>query len=155
MLIAVAVAAGAWNMGTGATAVKRSCTAACDLCCGDSCADCCGDSCALCCGSACCADTQFVSLLDEKKPAAKETKVTGTLVCGKCKLNETKACSNVLVVQEKGKEVKYFLTDKGNDESYHEDVCGGGEKKGVTVTGVVTEKDGKKTIKASKVDLPK
>lgn len=92
---------------------------------------------------------------DEKKPAAKETKVTGTLVCGKCKLNETKACSNVLVVKEKDKEVKYYLTDKGNDESYHEEVCGGGELKGTSATGVVTEKDGKKMLKVSKLELPK
>jgi hypothetical protein len=91
----------------------------------------------------------------DEKPAAKEVKLTGTLVCGSCKLNQSKACANVLQVKEKDKTVNYWLSDKGNDEAYHEGVCGGGEKKGVTVTGTVTEKDGKKWVKASKVELPK
>ena len=62
-------------------------------------------------------------------------------------------CTICLQVREKDKTINYWLTDKGNDEPYHEKVCGGGELKDVTVTGVVTEKDGKKTVKASKVDV--
>jgi hypothetical protein len=91
----------------------------------------------------------------DEKPAATEVKVTGTLVCGSCKLNESKKCANVLQVKEKGKTVNYWLANKGNDEAYHEGICGGGELKGVTVTGAVSEKDGKKWIKASKVETPK
>jgi len=91
----------------------------------------------------------------DEKPAAKEVKLTGTLVCGSCKLNQAKKCTNVLQVTEKGKTVNYWLIDKGNDEAYHEGVCGGGETKNVTVVGVVSEKDGKKWVKASKVDAPK
>ena len=85
----------------------------------------------------------------------KEVKVTGTLVCGKCQLKETAKCSNVLQVKEKDKTVNYYLTDKGTGESYHEGVCGGDKVENVTVTGTVTEKDGKKTIKPTKVELPK
>ncbi|MDB5310563.1 MAG: hypothetical protein JWO38_4765, partial [Gemmataceae bacterium] len=73
------------------------------------------------------------------KPAAKEVKVTGTQVCGSCKLNETKKCTNVLQVKEKDKVVNYYLVDKGNKEEYHDGVCGGGQVEGVTVTGTVTE----------------
>lgn len=83
----------------------------------------------------------------------KEVKLTGTLVCAKCKLKTpgVSKCTNALQVKEGEKVVTYFLVDKGNDETYHEDLCGGGEKAGVRVTGIVTEKDGKKWIKPSKV----
>lgn len=87
----------------------------------------------------------------------KETKVTGTLVCAKCglKANGVKKCTNALQVKEGEKTVTYYLEDKGNGESYHEDVCGGGEVKNVTVTGKVSEKDGKKWIKPTKVATKK
>lgn len=85
----------------------------------------------------------------------KETKLTGTLMCGKCSLKMTPKCSNVLQVKEGDKTVSYILDDKGNGEDYHEGVCGDGKIEGVTVTGNVTEKDGKRYVKPSKVDLPK
>jgi hypothetical protein len=85
----------------------------------------------------------------------KEVKLTGTLVCGKCGLGVTKACSNALQVKDGEKTVTYFLDDKGNKEDYHEGVCGDGKIAGVVVTGNVTEKDGKKFVKPSKVELPK
>ena len=91
----------------------------------------------------------------DDKPAGKDVKVTGTLVCGKCNLKETAKCSNVLQVKEKDKVVNYYLDDKGNGETYHEGVCGGDKVENVTVTGTVTEKDGKKTVKPTKVELPK
>lgn len=95
------------------------------------------------------------ALADEK--ADKEVKLTGTLVCAKCKLKAegVKKCTNALQVKEGEKTVTYYLEDKGNGESYHEDVCGGGDVKDVTVVGKVTEKDGKKWVKPSKVDVKK
>jgi hypothetical protein len=85
----------------------------------------------------------------------KEVKLTGTLVCGKCSLKATPKCSNVLQVKEGDKVVNYFLDDKGNAETYHEGVCGGDKVEGVMVVGTVTEKDGKKWVKPTKVDLKK
>jgi Family of unknown function (DUF6370) len=85
----------------------------------------------------------------------KETKLTGTLVCGKCTLKATPKCSNVLQVKEGEKTVNYFLDDKGNAEDYHEGVCSGEKIEGVTVTGAVYEKDGKKYVKPTMVDLKK
>lgn len=89
------------------------------------------------------------------KPAEKDVKLTGSLVCAKCKLKleGVKKCVNALQVDEKGKAVTYLLDDKGMEEDYHE--CGGGEKKDVTVEGKLTEKDGKKTVKPSKVEVKK
>lgn len=91
----------------------------------------------------------------DDKPAAKEVKLTGSLVCAKCKLkmDGVKKCVNALQVEEKGKAVTYLLDDKGMEEDYHE--CGGGEKAGVTVAGALTEKDGKKVVKPSKVEVKK
>ena len=85
----------------------------------------------------------------------KEVKLTGTLVCGKCGLKQTPKCSNVLQVKEGDKLVNYFLDDKGNGETYHEGVCGGDKVENVAVTGTVTEKDGKKWIKPTKVEAKK
>ena len=72
--------------------------------------------------------------------SAQETKgekktLEGKLVCGKCKLSETEKCSNVLVVEKDGKEIKYWLKDKGQGRKYHK--CQG--EKEVKVTGIVKE----------------
>ncbi len=87
--------------------------------------------------------------------AEKEVTLTGTMVCGKCGLGETKSCTNVLQVKDGDNTVNYYLTDKGTGEAYHEDVCGGGKKEGVTVVGTVSEKDGKRWVKATKVEAKK
>lgn len=83
---------------------------------------------------------------DDTKPEKKT--LEGKLVCGKCKLSETDACSNVLVVKDGDKEVKYYIKDKGKGEKYHK--CSG--EKEVKVTGKVSEKDGKKIIEEAKVE---
>ena len=93
------------------------------------------------------------SIADEKKDDKKTEAKTleGKLVCGKCKLSETEACSNVLIVKEKDAEVKYYLTDKGKGEKYHK--CSG--ESAVKVTGKVVEKDKKQTIEDAKVEASK
>ncbi|MBX9625531.1 MAG: hypothetical protein K2X82_17120 [Gemmataceae bacterium] len=58
-------------------------------------------------------------------------------------------------MKEKDQVVNYYLSDTGNGESYHEGVCGGDKVENVTIAGAVNEKDGKKTIKPTKVELPK
>lgn len=102
---------------------------------------------------------RFVAADDAKPaaPAAKEETLTGTMWCAKCGLKDKafKKCTNALVVKDGDKSVTYYLEDKGNGEDYHEGLCGGGSKEGVKVTGVVTEKDNKKWIKASKVEEKK
>jgi hypothetical protein len=139
MLMTATVSAGMWTLGSqAATPTKSSCCAPTAACCAGG-------------GDVCCLDGfSFVKADDKEKP--KEVKLTGTLVCGSCKLNESKKCANVLQVKEKDKVINYWLSDKANDEPYHEKICGGGELKDVTVTGAVSEKDGKKWVKASKVE---
>ena len=95
--------------------------------------------------------TAWTATADDKK----EVKLTGALVCGKCSLKATPKCSNVLQVKDGEKVVNYFLDDKGNAETYHEGVCGGDKIENVTVSGTVTEKDGKKSMKPTKVELKK
>ena len=54
--------------------------------------------------------------------------------------------------QEGGKTVNYYISDKGNKEKYHKDVCPGGSEVEVKVTGKIVEKDGKKMIEDAKVE---
>lgn len=91
------------------------------------------------------------------KADAKEVKLEGTLVCAKCGLKEAgvKKCTNALQVKDGDKTVTYHLDDKGAGEDYHDGLCGGGKKEGAKVTGTVTEKDGKKWLKATKVEEKK
>jgi hypothetical protein len=87
------------------------------------------------------------AVADEKK----DTKLEGKLVCTKCKLKETEACGNAVVVKDGDKSVTYYLQDKGKGEKYHQ--CSG--EKDVTVTGKVGEKDGKKSVEGAKVEAKK
>jgi hypothetical protein len=80
-------------------------------------------------------------------------KLEGKLTCTKCALSETKACGHALLVKEGGKEVKYYLADKGGKEAYHGKCCKADVD--ATVTGKVVEKDGKKTIESPKVEIKK
>ena len=82
--------------------------------------------------------------------ADKEVTLKGKILCGKCTLKQATKCATVIKVKEDGKDMIYWFLDNGNKEEYHEAVCGGGEKDG-TVAGTVSEKDGKKWIKPSKV----
>ena len=85
---------------------------------------------------------------------SKETTLSGNLVCAKCVLHETKECQNVLQIQENGKTVNYYLAQNDTSKNFHDNICGtAGEK--ATVTGTVSEKDGKETLTASKIEAAK
>jgi hypothetical protein len=60
----------------------------------------------------------------------------------------------VLQVEKDGKTVNYFLTDNKVSKDFHSNICQtDGEK--VTVTGTVSEKDGKELMEASKIEEAK
>jgi hypothetical protein len=74
--------------------------------------------------------------------AADKVTLTGTAMCAKCALHESDQCQTVLEVKTTdGKVERYYLTSKMD----HDKFCKG-KTEGVTVTGTVSEKDGKKYI---------
>lgn len=92
----------------------------------------------------------FTARADEKKK--EETKkLEGKLTCTKCALGETSACEHALVLKVDGKEVKYYLKDKGGKEKYHSKCCS--DPVDAIVTGKVVEKDKKLFIEAPKVEI--
>ena len=85
---------------------------------------------------------------------SKETTITGNMVCGKCTLHETKTCQNVVQVMDGTNTVNYYLKQNEVSKAQHEAVCHGDSEK-VTVTGTVKEKDGKKILTPTKIDVVK
>ncbi len=96
------------------------------------------------------------ALFTSRVLAADSQKVTltGTMVCAKCKLHETSECQNVLQVEQDGKTNNYYLTQNKVSKAFHDNICqNDGEK--ATVTGKVSEKDGKEVLVASKIEAAK
>ena len=83
-----------------------------------------------------------------------EVTITGSMVCGKCALHETKSCQNVVQVSQDGKTVNYYLKQNDVSKAAHAPICGGSSEK-VTVTGTVKEKDGKEMMTPTKIDVIK
>src|SRR5436309_15862298 len=81
--------------------------------------------------------------------ADKEKTLTGTITCAKCDLGETTKCATVIKVKEGDKDVVYYFDAKG-DKANHGKICKS-PKEG-SVTGKVSEKDGKKWVTVSKVE---
>lgn len=74
----------------------------------------------------------------------------GTATCAKCDLGTEKECASVLQVKEDGKTVTYHLTGKV-DKVWHKKICK--TPKEVKMTGTVSEKDGKKTLDVSEIEM--
>ena len=83
--------------------------------------------------------------------AAEETTVKGTLKCAKCSMHEADKCQAVLVVKDGDKSTNYYLQDNATGKAAHKSICKA-DKENVSVTGTVTEKDGKKVIASTKVE---
>ena len=79
--------------------------------------------------------------------------VTGKMVCAKCSLKkaDAKECQNVIVADESGKGVEYYLVKNKLAEDFGH-TCKG--EKNVVATGTVSEKDGKTWLTATKLDQP-
>ena len=88
----------------------------------------------------------------EKDKDGKEQTLKGTITCAKCDLGIAKKCATVIKVKEGGKDVVYYF-DPTADKKYHSKICT--ESKEGTVTGKVSEKDGKKIITVSKLEYKK
>lgn len=96
----------------------------------------------------------FRAHAEDADSAGKEMTITGTMVCGKCKLHITDKCQNVVQVTKDGKTTDYFLKMNKVSKKEHGAICEGDSEK-VTVTGSVEEKDGKEIMTATKIEVVK
>ena len=86
--------------------------------------------------------------------AADVTKIEGEGTCAKCDLKTATACQNAIIVTGADGKKETILCDANDvSKAFHKSVCKGAAK--VTAEGVVTEKDGKKTIALTKIELAK
>jgi isopentenyl phosphate kinase len=103
----------------------------------------------------------FGAVAAEPKPAdakpvtasAKTGELTlkGTVGCAKCTHGVADKCHTAIKVKEKGKEAVYYFDEKTN-EKHAEAYCGSSGDEG-TVTGTVSEKDGKKWVQVAKFEV--
>ena len=82
-----------------------------------------------------------------EEAAGKTVTLQGKATCAKCDLGTAKECASVLQVKEGDKTVTYYLSGMA-DKAWHKNICTA--PKNVTVTGTVSEKDGKMMLDASK-----
>jgi hypothetical protein len=81
----------------------------------------------------------------------KEVTLKGTITCAKCDLKVAKSCATVIKVEEDGKDAVVYYFDKVSGKENHKKICT--EAKKGSVTGTVSEKDGKKWITVTKVEF--
>ena len=81
---------------------------------------------------------------------AAETKIEGEATCAKCTLKTATACQAAITVTGADGKKETILADN-NDvaKAFHKQICQ--DTKKVKAEGVVTEKDGKKTIALTKI----
>lgn len=83
---------------------------------------------------------------------ASETTLSGTIMCAKCKLKKADAteCQDVLVVKTASNQTEeYYITKNEVAKKFGHNCMG---EVATSVTGEVTEKDGKKWIAPSKME---
>jgi uncharacterized protein DUF6370 len=85
--------------------------------------------------------------------AVADETVTGKLTCAKCSLKKADQCQDVLITTDAaGKTTEYYV-EKNDVAKAYGHTCKG--EKPATVTGAVSEKDGKMWIAATKMEAPK
>ena len=85
---------------------------------------------------------------------AAETKISGEATCAKCTLKQTDACLTAIKVKSADGKEETILTDNNKvAKDFHKNICTTTEK--VNAEGTITEKDGKKTIALTKIELAK
>lgn len=85
-----------------------------------------------------------------EEAAAKPVTLNGTATCPKCDLGTEKECDTVLQVKEGEKTVTYQLAGMV-DKAWHKKICKGAKE--VKATGTVTEKDGKKVMAVTAIEM--
>lgn len=85
---------------------------------------------------------------------AEEVTLKGKGVCAKCELKETDKCQNAIVVEKGGKKTTYYLVANDKSKAFHKNVCQGPAEH-ITATGEISDKDGKKWLTVSKIEVDK
>ena len=75
----------------------------------------------------------------------------GTMTCAKCDLKVADKCQNVLQVKDGDATVTYYIEDNDVSKGTHKKVCTAAVDN-VSITGTVSEKDGKKWIAPTKIE---
>ena len=84
---------------------------------------------------------------------AEDVKLEGEAVCAKCELKEASACQTAIKVTKDGKTETYLAENNDVAKKFHKNVCHDNAK--VTAEGAVSEKDGKKIITLTKIEVAK
>jgi hypothetical protein len=95
--------------------------------------------------------TVFLASFISTARAAEEKTIKGLAVCAKCELHETEKCQTAIKVKDGDKEVIYYTANNDVAKEFHSKICQAPAK--VIATGTVKEKDGKKYIKLTKIEL--
>lgn len=85
---------------------------------------------------------------------AKDKTVTleGTATCAKCDLGTEEKCATVLQVKEGEKTETYYITGEP-DKEFHKKICKSAKE--AKATGKVSEKDGKKMLEVTSIEVIK
>jgi hypothetical protein len=80
--------------------------------------------------------------------------ISGKGVCAKCSLKVADSCQAVIQVTKDGETTNYFV-DKSSKahKKLHKAICKK-DVEGISVTGEVTETDGKKVVAVKKASIP-
>jgi len=82
---------------------------------------------------------------------AADVKITGEAVCAKCELQQTTSCQMAIKVRNASGKEEIILADNNKvAKDFHDEICQRNAR--VVAEGVITEKDGKKTIALTKIE---
>jgi hypothetical protein len=82
---------------------------------------------------------------------AGDGKITGEAVCAKCELQQTTSCQMAIKVRNASGKEEIILADNNKvAKDFHDEICQKNAR--VMAEGVITEKDGRKTIALTKID---
>ena len=91
--------------------------------------------------------TAFIAFTTTSVRAEEELTLKGDALCTKCELHETDKCSTAIRTAD-GK--LYYAENNDVAKAFHKNICQGPGK--VVATGIVKDKDGKKTIALTKIE---
>jgi hypothetical protein len=92
--------------------------------------------------------TAFVAFVTTSARAVDEQTIKGKALCTKCELHESAKCATAIRTEDG---TLYYAKDNDVAKAFHKNICQGPSK--VVAKGTVEEKDGKKIITLTKIDV--